>query len=184
MWIFIGAILLIFGIWQAFQLGTWSSRLSGIGIYSGLIILFIASWKIGLILLCLFGIFLLFSKGIGNDRKKIKRIIQTFKKEKELNPNASEDAVCRKIIASRLYITRKTNPIGIQSIDDATSFVNNIFPGDSLTVSSTCHWIISHEKGSSGSLLTVQDRNDLNKLFAKKDKLDKIIDNYKKQILV
>jgi len=90
MWIFIGIVLLIFGIWQAFQLGQSSPILSWIGLLSGIIIVFISSWKIGLALLILFGLFVLFSQIVGNDRKKIKRIILTFKNEKGSNPTASE----------------------------------------------------------------------------------------------
>jgi len=183
MWIFIGIVLLIFGIWQAFQLGQSSPILSWIGLLSGIIIVFISSWKIGLALLILFGLFVLFSQIVGNDRKKIKRIILTFKNEKGSNPTASEDAICRKIIASRLYITRISNPIGIKTIDDAIMYVTHIFSEPTLTISKTCNWIITHEKGGKDSISKVKSRQDINSHFEKTAKLDRIIKNYKKQLL-
>ena len=76
---------------------------------------------------------------------KIKKIIRAYNVLKKENPNLSENELCRRLIADRLYITRHTNDTGIKEIGEADYFVNKVFKDGSLNIEETCTWIMLRE---------------------------------------
>jgi len=76
---------------------------------------------------------------------KIKKIILAYKALKEENHGLSEDELCCRLIANRLYITRHTNDSGIKTIDDADYFVKKVFENRKLNIEETCVWIMVRE---------------------------------------
>lgn len=180
MWVYLGLFLLAFGIWQAFQQGSLSPLISSIGMLLGIVIIFLSSWKFGLALLCILALYALVAQIIGNDKKKIQRIIVAYRDLKKQYPSETEDVLCRKLIAYRLYVTRTTNPKGINTMDEAGEYVKRVFTTP-VTLKSTCHWIVSMEKG--GSLKNANTQKGMDRLMENGAKLDKIIDGYIKKYL-
>lgn len=76
---------------------------------------------------------------------KIKKIILAYKSLKEENSSFSEDELCRRLIADRLYITRRTNNTGIKTIEEADYFVRKVFKDKKLNIEETCAWIMLRE---------------------------------------
>jgi len=116
---------------------------------------------------------------------KIKKIIQAYKRLNKENPNFSEDELCRRLIADRLYITRHTNDIGIQTIEDADYFIRKIFGDAKLTIEETCSWIMLREHVG-GSLPKIGDGEYMKKLEAnmnKKEEFFKRAQELKNKIL-
>jgi uncharacterized membrane protein len=183
MWIYLGILFLTFGIWQAFKQGSLSPILSTVGLLVGIIIIFFSSWAIGIILLILFGLFALFSKIIGNDKKKIQHILLAYRDYKQKNPTATEDVLCRMVIAGRLYHTRFSNQMGIKTTDDAIKYVTHIFANIVLTIESTCHWIISIEKGELNKFGNLKSSTEMKTMLENRTKLDNAINYYKTKIL-
>jgi len=94
---------------------------------------------------------------------KIKKIIQAYKHLGKENLNFSEDELCRRLVADRLYITRHTNDTGIKTVEDADYFVREILNDTKLTIEKTCSWIMSREH-SGGLLPKIGDNKYMEKL--------------------
>ncbi len=113
---------------------------------------------------------------------KIKKIIKAYNFLKKENPNLSEEELCLRLIADRLYITRRTNNRAIKKIEDADYFVKRMLKGKILNIEQTCAWIMCNEYHED-ALKDVVDGNFSSKLEKKLEK-EKYLENKAKGIKI
>lgn len=169
----LGFIFLVFGIWQMFMDGSYSSILGPLGTILGFLIILLSSWKIGIIIAIIFTLYASIGSIIGSDKKKIKKILEAYIELKK-ETNLSENKICREIIAQRLYSTRYANPLRPRSVEEARDFVEGIFKEEKLTIEKTCVWIVYRENKGGWDVDLTEFENKIKKKEELFDKVNEI----------